>query len=69
LDFFGPTDWRYEYRLKEERKKTAARRSPQSGCDLFDSGFALFEGLRYPGIGSLSEYEPILKLVFDSLEQ
>jgi hypothetical protein len=34
LDFFVPTDRRYEYRMKEERKNTNARRSPQSGCDL-----------------------------------
>ncbi len=34
MDFFDPTDWRYEYRLKKERKNTAAKHSPQIGCDL-----------------------------------
>jgi hypothetical protein len=34
LDFFDPTDGRYEYCPKKERKNTAARHSPQSGCDL-----------------------------------
>ena len=34
LDFFDPTDRRYRYRMREERKNTAARHSPQSGCDL-----------------------------------
>jgi len=32
--FFDPTDRRYEYRRKKERKNTTARHSPQRGCDL-----------------------------------
>ena len=48
MDFFAPTDRRYEYRMNEERKKTAARRSPQSGCNLYDFGFALFEAFDTP---------------------
>jgi hypothetical protein len=34
LDFFDPTDGRYEYRTKKERKNTDARHSPQSGYAL-----------------------------------
>ncbi len=32
--FFDPTDGRYEYRPKEDRKNTDARCSPLCGCDL-----------------------------------
>ena len=36
LDFFDPTDWRYEYRLKKERKNTAARHSSRAcGIAIF----------------------------------
>ena len=36
LDFFDPTDGRYEYRLKEERKNTAARHSSRAcGIAIF----------------------------------
>ncbi|MEI8247968.1 MAG: hypothetical protein WCI51_19170, partial [Lentisphaerota bacterium] len=36
LDFFAPTDRRCPQRMKDEWKKTAARRSPQSSSDLFN---------------------------------
>ena len=36
LDFFDPTDGRYEYRLKKERKNADTRNSPLSGCDLLN---------------------------------
>ncbi len=63
MDFFDPTDRRYEYRMKEERKKTAARRSFRNcGIAIFRFWIRTLRGLRYPGIGSLSEYEPILKI-------
>ena len=63
MDFFDPTDWRYEYRLKKERKNTAARHSSRDcGIAIFRVWISALRGLRYPGIGSLSEYEPILKI-------
>ena len=37
-------------------------RPASAGLRSFEFGFALFERFRYPGIGSLSEYEPILKI-------
>ncbi len=63
MDFFDPTDRRYEYRMKEERKNTDARQSSRScGIAIFRVWIRTLRGLRYPGIGSLSEYEPILKI-------
>ena len=48
MDFFDPTDRRYEYRRKDEQENTTARHSPQSGCEDFEFGFALFEAFDTP---------------------
>ena len=37
-------------------------RPAPAGLRSFEFGFALFEDFRYSGIGSHSEYEPILKI-------
>ncbi len=58
MDFFDPTDRRYEYRRKEERKNTV----PRLGIAIFQVWIRTLRGFRYHGIGSLSEYEPILKI-------
>jgi hypothetical protein len=63
LDFFDPTDSRYEYRRKKEWKNTAARHSsPVCGIAIFLFWIRTLRGLRYPGIEGLSEHEPILKI-------
>ena len=61
--FFDPTDRRYPHRRKEEWKNTAARHSSSDcGIAIFRVWIRTLRGLRYPGTGSLSEYEPILKI-------
>ena len=60
LDFFDLTDWLYD-----ALRRNGKIRTQDTSCKavaIFLVWIRTLRGLRYPGIGSLSEYEAILKI-------